>query len=130
MKKFLTGLFVLALIMPVCAQAKEHTYLEKDYQNAWCRANGGALEVVLFDKARVDCTTSDYAIEFDFAQKWGEAIGQSLYYGAVLNKKPGIVLIMENGAQDKKYLERVSRVAKKHNIKIWTITPEFLNKIN
>ena len=128
MKKLLTGLFLFLVIMPVHAQSKGHLYLEKEYQNVWCKANGGALEVVLYDKARVDCVTPDYAIEFDFAKKWGEAIGQSLYYGTVLNKQSGIVLIMEDGYKDKKYLDRVSMVAKKHNIKVWTITPDFISK--
>lgn len=128
MKKFLFLFAFTVIIMPVYAQSKGHTYLEKDYQNAWCKANGGSLEVVLFDKARVDCVTPDYAIEFDFAKKWGEAIGQSLYYGTVLNKKSGIVLIMEDGTKDKKYLDRVAVVAKKHNIAVWTITPKFIDK--
>lgn len=130
MKKFLVSLLLITFTLPVCAQSKIHKYLEKDYQDAWCKANGGSLEVVLFDKARVDCTTSDYAIEFDFAKKWGEAIGQSLYYGTVLNKKSGIVLIMENGEKDEKYLDRVATIAKKYNIKLWTVTPEFLDRYN
>lgn len=97
---------------------------EKDYQNVWCKANNGKTEVILTDKARVDCVTDTHAIEFDFAKKWGESIGQALYYGLALNKQPGIVLIMENGAQDTKYLTRVKQVAMKHNIKVWTMTPE------
>ena len=126
MKKVLIILFLILAIMPVYAQSKGHLYLEKEYQNAWCKANEGSLEVVLYDKARVDCVTPDYAIEFDFAKKWGEAIGQSLYYGTVLNKKPGIVLIMEDGAKDKRYLNRVAMVAKQHNITVWTITPDYI----
>lgn len=128
MKKFLFIFVFIIAIMPTYAQSKGHKYLEKDYQNVWCKANGGSLEVVLFDNARVDCVTPDYAIEFDFAKKWGEAIGQSLYYGAVLNKKSGVVLIMENGTTDKKYLDRLSMVAKKHNITIWTVTPQYIAK--
>jgi len=126
MKKFLIAIIFTLIILPTFAQSKSHLYLEKDYQDAWCKANGGALEVVLADKARVDCVTPDYAIEFDFAKKWGESIGQALYYGTVLNKKPGIVLIMEDGYKDKKYLDRVATVAQKHNITVWTITPEYL----
>lgn len=126
MKKFLFIFIFSLLVLPAFAQSKSHLYLEKNYQDAWCKANGGSLEVVLYDKARVDCVTPDYAIEFDFAKKWGESIGQSLYYGTVLNKKPGIVLIMENGYKDQKYLNRVAMVAQKHNIKVWTITPDYL----
>ena len=111
MKKILFIFAFTLVVLPAFAQSKGHLHLEKDYQDAWCRANGGSLEVVLYDKARVDCVTPDYAIEFDFAKKWGESIGQALYYGTVLNKKPGIVLIMEEGVKDKKYLDRVATVA-------------------
>lgn len=126
MKKFLITITFTLVILPAFAQSKSHLYLEKDYQSAWCKANGGSLEVVLADRARVDCVTPDYAIEFDFAKKWGESIGQALYYGSVLNKQPGIVLIMEDGYKDQKYLNRVAMVAQRHNIKVWMITPEYL----
>ncbi len=56
--------------------------------------------MVLPDKARVDCVTDTHAIEFDFAKKWGESIGQALYYATILNKQAGIVLIMEKGVAD------------------------------
>ncbi len=98
-------------------------YYEKDYQKVWCNGHNGSMEVVLPDKARVDCVTKTHAIEFDFAKKWGESIGQALYYAAVLNKKAGIVLILENGTKDEKYLNRVNEVAKLYNISVWTMTP-------
>lgn len=103
-------------------------YYEKDYQTAWCIANAGKTEVILPDKTRVDCVTKTHAIEFDFAKKWGESIGQSLYYASILEKTPGIVLIIENPEKDLKYLKRLETVADKYNIKIWTITPDFLVK--
>lgn len=84
----------------------------KTYQQHWCKINGGTQEVILFDKARVDCLTKTHAIEFDFAPKWAESIGQALYYSIVTGKTPGIVLIMENPKKDQKYLARVNSVAK------------------
>lgn len=89
---------------------------EKYYQTKMCSEFGGKMEHVLFDKARVDCLTSEYAIEVDFAKKWAEGIGQSLYYADVTGKKPAIGLIVGNG--DEKYLKRVQRVADKFDIKI------------
>lgn len=118
-------IFILIILFEQISSAAT-LYKEKDYQNAWCSANKGKTEVVLADKARVDCVTTNYAIEFDFAKKWGESIGQALYYGLSLNKQPGIVLIMENAEQDYKYLNRVTKVADQHNIKVWTITPDEL----
>ena len=70
------------------------------------------MEVVLQDKARVDCVTNTHAIEFDFAPKWAESIGQALYYGEVLKKKPGIVLIVENPEKSEKY-KSLSAIANK-----------------
>ncbi len=103
-----------------------HMYLEKDYQNAWSNRNNGIVEYVLPDSTRVDCVTKDYAIEFDFAKKWEESIGQSLYYGLVLHKKPGVVIILEHPLSDQKYLTRLNAVAKQYGITVWTITPAYL----
>jgi len=37
-----------------------------------------------------------YAIEYDFANKWAEGIGQAMYYAAVTGRIAGVVLILEN----------------------------------
>ena len=111
---------LFSLFNPVYAS---HKYLEKDYQKYWCNQNNGNTEVKLPDYTRIDCLTKDYAIEFDFANKWAEAIGQSLYYSLSINKKPGIVLILEDSNKDLKYLNRLINVANKYCIRVWTITP-------
>ena len=77
------------------------------------------MEYRLFDRTRVDCLTGEYAIEVDFAKKWAEGIGQSLYYAEVTGKKPGVALIV--GEKDKRYLKRLNRVASKYNIKVFLI---------
>ncbi len=121
MKKIVVLLLVsLGFVAPVSS----HVYLEKDYQNQWCSANNGKTEVRFSDRTRVDCLTDEYAIEFDFAYKWAEAIGQSLYYASCTGKQAGVVLIMENGQKDVKYLIRLKNVAEKYKIKVWTITPQ------
>ena len=110
-------ILILSLtILPV--QAK-HLHYEKEYQQAWAEKNNAEVEVVLDDKARVDCITEEYAIEFDFANKWAEAIGQSLYYAIKTDKKPAIVLIMENPEKEEKYLKRLNAVAEKYNITVF-----------
>lgn len=65
-------------------------------------------------------------IEFDFAPKWAESIGQALYYGLMTGKQPGVELIMEKEG-DGRYLERLNALADGHNIKVW-ITPEVTAK--
>ena len=118
MKRFMTLLCFYAA--GLCAFGA-HCYPEKTYQQHWCKINGGTQEVILFDKERVDCLTKTHAIEFDFAPKWAESIGQALYYSIVTGKTPGIVLIMENPKKDQKYLARVNSVAKKYGISVWTM---------
>ncbi|HSA07206.1 MAG TPA: hypothetical protein P5556_08490 [Candidatus Gastranaerophilales bacterium] len=77
----------------------------------------------MLDKSgKVDCITKDYAIEVDFAEKWAESVGQSLYYGLKTSKQPGILLIIESD-KDLKHLKKVELLAKKYNIKVWTIKP-------
>lgn len=118
--------FLIVIIFPLCVfaqESKSHKYYEKDYQRVWCNAHCGSMEVILPDKARVDCVTKTHAIEFDFAPKWAESIGQALYYGRVLNKTPGIVLIIENAEKDQKYINRVKAVAEIYGIILWTMTP-------
>ena len=97
-------------------------HLEKEYQECWCKANNGICEYKLQDNTRVDCLTSEYAVEFDFAPKWAESIGQSLYYAIMTNRKPAVVLIMENPINDCKYLNRLNKVAEELGIKVYTMT--------
>ncbi len=95
---------------------------EKYYQTKMCNALGGTMEVVLEDKARIDCLTSEYAIEVDFAKKWAEGIGQALYYAQMSGKKPAVGLIA--GAGDEKFISRLNAVAKIYNIKVILIDEE------
>ena len=118
MKRLTSALCIYAIgLSGFCA----HCYPEKTYQAHWCGLNKGKQEVILFDKARIDCVTGPHAIEFDFASKWAESIGQALYYAHVTGLKPGIVLILENPQKEQKYLARVNAVAKKYGITVWTM---------
>lgn len=76
---------------------------EKDYVNMYCK---GTIEYVLPDKTRIDCLTDEYAIEYDWASKWAESIGQSLYYAKMTGHKPAVAIIMKT-PQDEKYIKRI-----------------------
>lgn len=108
--------------------AAARLYPERVYQEKWCSIMGGQTEVYLDDKSRVDCVLPESAIEFDFANKWSEAVGQSLYYSYMLKKKAGIVLIVENKSKDEKYISKISKIAPLYGITIWTVDPMFLKK--
>ena len=120
MKKILLLILLSFSAIPAFAS---HEYLEKEYQKHWCSINKGSVEVRLQDNTRIDCLTDEYAIEFDFALKWAESIGQALYYSHCTGKKAGVVLIMENGQKDEKYLARLNAVAKRYGITVWTMSP-------
>ena len=66
-----------------CSKTK---HKEKYYQTELCNSLDGVMEQSLLDRTRVDCLTDVYAIEVDFAKKWAESVGQSLYYAAMTDK--------------------------------------------
>ena len=91
---------------------------EAYYVSQWCSDDFGKREFILWDNTRVDCLSKDYAIEFDFAKKWAESIGQSLYYAKMTGKKPAVVLILTQ-LEDYKYVKRIERL--ESDIKIFLI---------
>jgi len=96
---------------------------EAFYQARWCAEHNGLLEQVLKDGSRVDCLTQEYAIEFDFADKHHEALGQALLYSNMTQRLPGVVLIMENVEKDYKYLIRLLIASQNiDGFRIWIIT--------
>ena len=115
MKKILLILFLISNMV-----FARHLYPEKYYQKKWCIENQGILEYRLHDDTRVDCLTKDYAVEFDFAPKWAESIGQSLYYSKVTGKKPAIVLIKEKNT-DTRYIKRAQTLAQDYQINLSTM---------
>jgi len=134
MKKIVTYiifLFVLAMLLTVIigigignAGTSKREHSEKYYQEKYCPAGPDKTDVVLSDRTRVDCLTDEYAIEFDFANKWAESIGQSMHYALMTGKKPGIYLIMENPVKDQKYLKRLKKALDSipcFNPEIWIV---------
>ncbi len=125
MQKFLITILLLS-ILP--AQAK-HLYKESVYQDYWCNKRGGILEYELNDKSRVDCLLPDMAVEFDFARKRDECLGQALRYSAYTNKPPACVLIVERKKDYKYYYQLRYTIQKKDlNVKLFTVTPSALIK--
>lgn len=83
--------------------------VESYYVDQWCTPDFGRKEAILWDMTRVDCLSKDYAIEFDFAKKWAESIGQALYYSKLTGKNPAVVLILTSPA-DYRYVKRIERL--------------------
>jgi hypothetical protein len=113
---------ILVLIAAACSAGRKHN--EAWYQNRWCE-DKGQVEFILPDNTRCDCLTPTHAVEVDFAEKFYEAIGQSLYYSLQTGKRAGIVLIVEN-ISDRKYWIRLNTVIQHFDLPIdtWLIGPE------
>lgn len=108
LRKILTiffALFPFISLINLCQASDKHLYPEKFYQLKWCNSHNGHPEFILQDKTRCDCLTDEYAIEFDFGDKWAEAIGQAMHYSLLSGKKPGIVLIIENKSDIRNWLK-------------------------
>lgn len=119
---------LLILLLPFTLLAQKHVHKEVYYQKEFSRilmieGIDNNTEVRLSDNTRCDIVTGYFAIEVDFASKWAEGVGQSLHYALMLNKKPAILLILEDD-KDIKYLNRIKVTANKYNITIWTIDKE------
>ena len=108
-----TGFYYLGLnyvpkkwydVQTMMPNQKEAYYVEQ-----WCSSDFGRREAVLWDMTRVDCLAKDYAVEFNFAKKWAESIGQSLYYSKMTGKKPAVALILTS-LSDYKYVKRIERL--------------------
>ena len=82
------------------------------------------------DKTRIDCLTQTHAIEFDFADKWAESIGQALHYSFMTGKRAKIILILDNPKKQIYYFERIQNLSKIHNFDVEYVTPEILNIID
>ena len=111
-------LFIASILFIGCSN-KSVKHNEKYYQTQLCEKLNGKMEYVLKDRTRVDCLTSEYAIEVDFAKKWAESVGQSLFYAQMTHKKPAVGLIV--GSKDKRYLRRLNLLSKKYHIKLFIL---------
>ncbi len=117
---------ILLLILSVATYlyfgtSPQKRHKEKYYQTLLCDELGGVMEQRLLDRTRVDCLTDEYAIEVDFAKKWAESVGQSLYYAEMTEKKPAVGLIVRDTKKDERHLKRLKVLADKYHIKIFEI---------
>jgi len=98
-------LIIIAFLLASC-QASPVLALERDYQIQWCAEQGGNSHR-LPNRTEVDCLTDTHAIEVDFAKKFYEAIGQSLFYAMHAGKRAGILLIVDL-PKEQRYLDRLN----------------------
>ena len=104
-----------------------HKHSEASYQMVWCKAHNGITEYKNRDYTRVDCLTKDNAVEFDFAKKWAESVGQALHYQLMTGKRGKVVLILEKPTDKSTYYKRVEALAKKYDFDVEYMMPEDLH---
>jgi len=123
---FIIFITALSLMVPGRALCRP-LHHERAYQESWCEGMGGTMEARLPDRTRVDCLTTVYAVEVDFARKWAEAIGQSLFYSAATGRRPGVLMIIERPG-DRRFLKRLRLALKRYRlpVRVWTIGPSDL----
>lgn len=125
--KRLQGLIILTILLTSTKCYAKHLYKESVYQEFWCNKKGGVLEYELSDMSRVDCLLPDYAVEFDFAKKRDECLGQALRYAAYTKKNPACCLIIEKKKELKYYYQLRYTIKKKDlGVKLFIITPASL----
>jgi len=83
------------LILSVFFFLPLHAQKEADYITELAQKLHGQSEVSCYG-GRADIVTDTYAFEVEFAPKWKNAIGQSLWYGLQLDRKPGIIIVMRD----------------------------------
>ena len=122
LRRLLVASISVSVLMLLAGCFGHRPLREQDYQRFWCDRHKGIMEYRLDDRTRVDCLTAEYAVEVEYAHKWAEAIGQSLFYSRMTGRKPGIVLIMRERG-DERFLRRLRKVTGEQGIKVWTIKP-------
>ena len=94
---------------------------ESFFQHQWCLIEGGKTKYTLPDRTRIDCLTESHAVEVDFADKWAEALGQSLHYSPMTGKRAGILLVLST-PNDDRLLKRMESVIQHFDLPIDVFT--------
>tara|TARA_Y100001973_G_C5184200_1_gene326784 strand:- start:896 stop:1681 length:786 start_codon:yes stop_codon:yes gene_type:complete len=99
---------------------------ERYWQDVIQEEVGGEKEYRLDDGTRVDLLFPHQAAEIDWADKWAEGIGQSIYYGLKTERDSLVILLAKKDGWEK-YRDRVEYC----NIPCWvfdTRTEEWVDK--
>jgi hypothetical protein len=87
---FLAIATLVGATFPSCSEARDEAFWQRQY------CEGMKLEEHLPSGGYVDCLSDEHAIEVEWAEHWAEAVGQSLYYAAETERRPGIILLCKD----------------------------------
>ena len=106
MSRFKCVILLVVIIFLVsnisCAQISN--YSENEVSDYIQTLIGGEREVSV-TSGRADLVHLNHAYEIEWANKWKESIGQCLWYGLQLNKKPGIILLLRTNKDYKYFIQ-------------------------
>ena len=114
MKKSILIVCAVILLIPALAHAGR-SHPKRWYQERWCAKYFGEDRVTVSDV--YDCLSPDHVIEFDYADRWYESIGEALHYAMQTGKRAGIVLIMEK-EKDVKYWIKLNETIRHYHLPI------------
>lgn len=103
---------------------------ENEHTTYICSQTGWQSQYRTPDGSYVDIMFETHAIEVDFINKWQEAIGQALFYSISTGRKPGILLLVKNMQEERRFYLRALAVCAKYDIQILLWDTEKLKPIN
>ena len=110
----------LSVGVPLALLIASATLTERFHADEIAAKLGGPTEVVLLDPSRVDVLTDQWAIEVDWAPKWAESIGQSLYYAQATDREPVAILLVGRSDSDSVYWLRAKAASASAGVHVWT----------
>jgi serine kinase of HPr protein (carbohydrate metabolism regulator) len=115
-------LVLILFVLLSCTNNKVHK--EEVYQAYFAEKAMGEMNYKLPDNSTIDILTKFYVIEITYPEDLYEAIGKALFQSIIMNKLPGIVVIVET-EEDVKAAQKLLVVATRYNITVWAINDKF-----
>lgn len=97
-------LFIFIFLNSTSVFGQISNYSEKQIADYIESLIGGKREVIV-KSGRIDLVHNSVAFEIEWANKWKESIGQSLWYAQQSNNEPGIILIIRDEKDYKFFIQ-------------------------
>ena len=107
-------MFRLLLAICIFCTLPVNAHNEAWYVDKYC---SGITEYVLPNKTRVDCYTSEFVAEYDWAKKYRQCIGQALEY-SMNTGKPAKCVLIRKSEYDCKYINRAKKLIEYYSLPV------------
>lgn len=93
-----------------------------DHESAWSKylaeQLGGSASVICWEGSRPDIVAGDLAIEVERAPKWKESLGQAFLYAAMTDRRPAVLILVDDLAAERDCLWRVQVAAQRAGVEL------------